>query len=264
MISLILHELKSRIGVLLGWGIGLAAFFGIYFAVYPEVGEQMKALSGVSFYKAMGIEVLTFESFIASSVVQFLPVYLGIYVIVASTATLAGEEESGTLDLVLAMPVHRWQIVIAKAVALSLVLFGVLLLAGLGNAIVFSVMKSKIVTEVTPMQLLLATLTGWPLTVAFLMIGMLLGAFLPNRRSAVIVTTALFIASYLLKSLPAMVNSLDPIKPLSLFSYFNSSASVFTHGAAASDVAILLGVSAISLILAVIAFQRRNINVGAW
>ena len=99
---------------------------------------------------------------------------------------------------------------------------------------------------------------------AFLMMGLFLGALLPNRRTAAVVTTVIFIASYVGKHLAGLVSSLDSIKRFSLFYYFDSSATLFTEGVQASDVAILLVVAAIFLFLAVIAFQRRNVTVGAW
>jgi ABC-2 type transport system permease protein len=61
-----------------------------------------------------------------------------------------------------------------------------------------------------------------------------------------------------------LVESLDPIKPLSLFTYFDSSETVFSEGVQASDVLILLGVAAVFFALALLSFQRRNVTVGAW
>ena len=264
MLNLLKHELQSRWGAIVGWGIGLALFGALYIVIFPEVGEQMTALADLSIYRAMGLDLRSFEGFIASSVVQFIPIYLGIYVIITSTETLAGEEDRGTLELLLTMPLHRWQIVSMKAIAIAVVSFLILVIAGLGSALVLHAIKATVKVDVTPMELFMVILSGWPLTLAFIMIGLFLGAFLPNRRTAASAMTIIFIANYFGESLTGLVASLDAIKPLSLFYYFDASATVFTKGVQAGDVWLLLGVAALFFGLAVLSFQRRNVTVGAW
>ena len=112
MFNLLVHEFRSRIGPIMGWGIGLALFGAMYINIMPEIGEKMKALADLSIYKAMGIDFSSLEGMIASSVLAFIPIILGIYAIITATGTLGGEEDNGTLELILAMPLERRQIVI--------------------------------------------------------------------------------------------------------------------------------------------------------
>ena len=60
MLSLLRHELFSRWGAVLCWGIGLGLYGVMYVAIYPEIGEQMSALAAISIYQAMGIAVSSF------------------------------------------------------------------------------------------------------------------------------------------------------------------------------------------------------------
>jgi ABC-2 type transport system permease protein len=140
----------------------------------------------------------------------------------------------------------------------------VLAIAGLGNALVLNWVKTTIEVDVTASQLFIAVINGWPITLAFAMMGLFLGAYLPNRRSASLVLTVVFIASYFGENLAGYVESLDFIKPYSLFTYFDSSTDVFNKGVQAGDVGLLLGVAAVFYLLAVISFQRRDVTVGAW
>jgi hypothetical protein len=96
------------------------------------------------------------------------------------------------------------------------------------------------------------------------MIGIFLGAILPNRRTAVVVMSVYFIASYFGENIAGMVKSLEPIKYFSLFNYYNTTATIFSDGPQLSDVLILLGIAAVFYFLALIGFSRRNITVGAW
>ena len=78
---------------MLGWAIALSLFAVMYIAIYPQLGEQLetlKTLFELPMYRAFGMQMNSFEGFMASSVVQFIPIILAIYVIMASTETLAG------------------------------------------------------------------------------------------------------------------------------------------------------------------------------
>ena len=264
MLSLLVHELRSRWRGIVGWGIGLTLFGTMYITVWPQAGEQMAGLADLPIYEAMGVNLGSFEGYIASVVVLFLPLLLGIYAIITGTKTLAGEEDDGTLELILARPLGRWQIVTAKGLAISIALIMILLVAGLGNAAALAGIKTSFETAFMPMELFCVVLTGWPITMAFAMISLFLGAFTPSRRIASIVATVILIASYFGENIAGMVESLDGIRPFSLFTYFDSSATVFKEGVAASDVLVLLGVAAVFFALAVISFQQRNVTVGAW
>ena len=52
-----------------------------------------------------------------------MPILLGVYMMTAATGTMGGEDDNGTLELVVAMPLPRWQIVMMKAIALIVVSF---------------------------------------------------------------------------------------------------------------------------------------------
>ena len=260
MLNLLKYELFSRRKAILGWGLGL----GLYGAMYIAVGDQYAALADISIYRAMGIDLGSLEGVLASSMVGFLPIFLGIYAIITSTETLAGEEDSGTLELIVAMPLPRWRIVTAKAVAISVAALLILASAGAVHALALNAIEASVEIDVTSGQLFMAALSAWPLTLVILMLGLFLGAFLPNRRAAALVTTVLFIASYLGETLTGLVQSLEVFRPLSLFYYFDSSTELFTNGVQARDLAVLFGLAALFFVLALLSFQRRDITVGAW
>ncbi len=264
MLSLFKYELFSRWGAVLGWGIGLATLGVMYIAIYPEFEDKMSVLADISFYKALGIDMGSFEGLIASSVILNLAVILAIYVIITSSGTLAGEEDRGTLELIVTMPLRRWQIVTTKAAALVGVTFLILLIAGISNIIALAWLKSFMELDVTAMQYFMGVLSAWPITLAFLMIGLFFSASMPNRRIAAMATTAVFLVCYFGAILTGLVESLKGLQPFLLFHYFDTSAALFTKGAQPGDVATLLGIAAFFFILTLISFQRRDITVGQW
>ena len=264
MFNLFKHEIRSRWRASLGWGFGLILFGALYISIAPGLFEQIKILKDLSIYELVGMQLGSIEGYMASVVLVYVPILLGIYCIIVSTSTLVGEEDNGTLELIVAMPLSRWQILTAKAMALCVVALFIMIIASIGNAFILAVMKINTPINVTPFGLFTALISSLPLALGLIMIGLFLGAILPNRRLSATVMTIFFIASFFGENITGMVKSLEPIKYFSLFNYYNTTETIFTDGAKLSDTIILLGVAAVFYVLALIFFKRRNITVGAW
>lgn len=265
MFNLLIHEIRSRRKAIFGWGFGLILYGAVYILIFPPgLFEQLKFLKDLSVYKLVGIQLGSFEGYLASIVLVYIPILFGIYCIIASTSTLAGEEDNGTLELIVAMPLSRWQILTAKAMALSVAAFFIMIIASIGNALILAAIKINTPINVTPFGLFTALISSLPLALGFIMIGLFLGAILPNRRLSATAMTIFFIASFFGENIAGMVKSLEPIKYYSLFNYYNTTETIFTDGAQSLDTIILLGVAVVFYVLASVFFKRRNITVGAW
>lgn len=264
MLNLFRHELRSRYGTILGWGMGLALYGAMNIAVWPEAGEQMQSMADLAVLQAIGFDLGSFAGYTASAVIGYIPLILGIYAIIASTGTLAGEEDDGTLELIVAAPLSRWQIVTVKAIALQIAAFLIIVIAGFGNALTLEAIRGLIELDVTSAELFVVTLSTWPITGAFIMMGLFLGTFLPSRRTAALTMTMIFIVSYFGLFVVRFAETLQPFEVLSLFNYFDFTATAFTEGPQAQDVGVLLGVALIFFALALLSFRRRNVTVGAW
>jgi ABC-2 type transport system permease protein len=264
MFHLLWYEIWSRRGAILGWGIGLTFYVFMYTLIYPEVADQMAGLGDLSIYQAMGIEVATFEGYLGSTIIGFIPILLGVYAVMTSTATLAGEEEDGTLELVLTTRLPRWQIVTAKALALLLVTAIIVTVAGVASMVAVGMVKEQITTSVSTQTVFNVMLSALPLVWALLMLGLFFGALLPSRRMAMMFGFLVLVGSYFGENIGGMVASMEVVKPYSLFTYFDSSSAVFTEGVAFGDVVVLLLVAAIGFGLALLSFQRRDVTVGNW
>ncbi len=267
MLSLLFQELRFRRNAILGWGIGLCFFPVVYVGLYPSLQDQLASFQEImdlAIYQALGISMASFEGYMASTVINLVPLILGIYAVLNGTGTLAGEEDNGRLELIVALPIHRWQIVLVKALALAVALLGILAIVAGATALTLASIQSQISTAVTPVDVFLALMAAWPLVMALGMVSLFFGVFSPNRRIAAILATALVIASYLGNNLAGMIDTLGPVKGFFLFTYYDASAEVFLNGQAAGDVLTLLAVALAALALAVLFFQRRSITVGAW
>lgn len=266
--NLFLHEMRSRRTAILGWGLGIALFGILIIMIFPDFEPQLAGfnLDEIELYQIMGDfgDFASFKGFVSVEMFTFIPILLGIYAIINGTGTLAGEEDNGTLEPLMALPIPRWQLVATKALALGLALLVILLIISAGEVIAFSALPPDTnVGEVEALDLVVATLAIWPLIMVFATLSLFLGAFMPTRRLAATVATIVLIATYLANNLVHQVNILETIQPLFPFKYY-SGQSVLESGVATGDLLFLLGAMAFFFVLALVSFQRRNVTVGAW
>jgi ABC-2 type transport system permease protein len=267
MLRLLLQELRFRRGAIIGWGLGLCFFPVVYVGLYPSFAEQMSTfqeMMDLAIYQALGISMASFEGYMASTVTNLIPVILAIYAVMNGTGTLAGEEDSGRLEMVVALPIPRWQIVAVKAVALGVTLLLILAISAGGAALTLLTILGQVETNVTVADVFLALLSAWPLAMAFGMISLFLGAFCPSRRVAAMLATIVVIASYLGSNLTGMITSLQSIEKLFLFHFYEATAGALENGQQLSNVLVLLSVALAAFGIAVFFFQKRNLTVGAW
>lgn len=264
MFRLFVQEMKFRLNGIIGWGLGLCFFPVVYIGIYPSVADEMAAFADIEFYAAMGMSLGTFTDWVASILVVFLPLVAAIYAIINNTGTLAGEEEDGRLEMLVTLPIPRWQVVAAKALAFSVSSAVIYLIVSLVSWGVFEVIKDQIETSLVGADMFRAVMSGWILVLSVGMISLFLAAFSSRRRIASMIAAAILVVSYFGSNLAASTNVLEPFEPFFLFTYLDASGSAILEGQAFGDILVLVGVALASFILAVIFFQRRKLTVGAW
>lgn len=270
MIRLLLQELRFRRNAIIGWAIGLSFVPALYVSLYPSFEDQLAGMMEIldlPIYQAMGMNFGNFEDWIASTVLTIIPIILAVYAVIDGTGTLAGEEDSGKLELVVTLPIPRWQIVTVKALAHGITLFLILFVVSLVSTGIFLAIKDQISQaslSIEAIDVFWGLLSAWPVVFAMGMLSLFLGAFCSTRRIAAILGTIIVLVSYFASNLAQQIESVENLKYLSLFTYYDSTATAFSDGQQFGDVAVLLVIALIAFALAVFFFQRRNITVGAW
>jgi ABC-2 type transport system permease protein len=267
MPRLLLQELRFRRNAIIGWGIALTFLPALYVSFYPQIADElvnMQSIMDLDIYKAMGMSFGTFEDWMASTVINIVPILLAIYAVIDGTGTLAGEEDSGRLELVVALPVRRSQIVTVKATAHAITLLFILFVVSITTTVVFLSIRNQVETALVATDVIWSLLYAWPLVMAYGMISLFLGTFCPSRRIGALVATVIVAVSYFGSNLSAQVEALEPLRPFFLYTYLDATAELYVTGPRASDVLVLLGVAFIAFFLAVFFFQRRDLSVGVW
>ena len=113
-----LYSLRWQV-IAYGLGLALIAMMDTY--IYPsyagqlanmELPESMKALLG-------GADYGTGRGFLGAEFFSWVPPLLVVFGVMAGTSALAGEEANGTLDLLLAQPISRRQLLLSKVAAIA-------------------------------------------------------------------------------------------------------------------------------------------------
>lgn len=246
---------------LIGFSIGLVVTEVIYMAVYPAMRDSAADLQAMmdnlpeAFRQLFGEDIASPEGYLRSQLFGELGLILFLVVAIAAGArATAGEEEARTLDLLLATPVRRAQVLWSKAVAL------VALLGVLGTVAFAAVLIVGPVFDlhVDALDLATATLMLVLASIAFASISLAIGAATGHRSTAIAVTTGTAVAMYVLNALGVTVAAMEPLRPLSLFRWLMSPLLI-TGGFAPRNVAVFVGVSALAYAVAHVRFARRDL-----
>lgn len=185
---------------------------------------------------------------------NFLPLIVLLVTIAYGAAALAGQDEDGTLGLLVTLPIRRASIVLQKAASMAAFAFVVTLVAGLcvvaGRWFDLSVDIGN-VASISATTLLMA--------VDFGLLAMFAGAATGSRGAAIGISTAVAVASYLLGSLAAVVSWLHPARYASLV-YWASGNNQLVSGPRVADYAVLIAVGVLLAFATVLAFERLDLR----
>jgi ABC-2 type transport system permease protein len=224
----------------------------------PEMIEFMKAYPK-EIMDAMGITDLTTpEGYLGGTSYGILGPILIIFVGASlGTRAIAGEEEAGRLDVLLAHPVTRWRVVVERAVAMlvALVLAGTFLLIGMvamSGVAEFSSIGAPNLAAASGQLVLLGLFFG--------SLALSVGAVTGSRGLTLGVVTAVAVLTYFANTLGPSVDWLAWSQDLSPFRYY-SGGEPLRNGFQALDSLVLVVASLVLVAVAIVGFERRDVGV---
>ena len=250
--------LRLRVASTGSAAFGLVAVLVIVGALFPAVGGTIGKLSlprGVSQLLG-GADYATLTGWFRSEIgAVYGPLVMGAVAITAAAAITAGEEEDRILALVLAHPITRARLVAAKAGAIAVLVVMIAVAAwvglligvalggggiGLGHTVAFAVHLAFFGLAIGAVALAIAAGTG-------------------RRALAGGVAAAVGIIGWLINGFAPLVRALDWLKYLSPF-YYYAGHDPLTQGIDPGDLAVLGGVAVVLAVVAMLAFERRDLR----
>jgi ABC-2 type transport system permease protein len=263
LVSPFLKALRDARRMILGWAIGIGAVSLLYTSLYPQVATPDYAKLIESYPEALRhafnlTDVVSPAGYLNSTVFGLLgPVLLVIFMVVYGSKTIAGDEEAGTLDLVLAHPVSRTRLLLHRLAALVV---AALLVCAAVLVLELAVSGPANLGAVGPGRLAAATVHLALVGVCFGALTLAVGAATGRRAVAVGTGAALAVLAYFGNNLAPQVSGLHWVQRLSPFYYGNGHLPL-VHGLNLGDCGILLAIAAVVSALGLAAFTRRDIAV---
>ena len=215
---------------------------------YPDALKALVASGG-------DLDYASGAGYLGSELFSFMvPLLLLIAAIGAGARATAGEEERGTLDLLLANPLSRRRLVAEKFGALA----GEIALLAIVLWLSLLVGVEIVAMDVSAPSLAAATTSAALLGLALGAFALLVGAASGRRGVAIGVAAATAVAAYLVNSLAALVDFLEPVKQSSPFYHYVASDPL-REGLALEHVAFLVALALVAAGLAAVAFDRRDL-----
>lgn len=247
------------------WGIGLGMLGLVIMIIIPNVAilKQFESLmtSMPALLKALGMEdaaqLATPEGFISAGYFGRVLLILAIYTVLAGLNITANEEDQGIMDVVLALPLPRWRLVLEKFAAYSLMLMGVVSLGFVGLYV--GSIGSNI--QVDGGKLLVSSINVLPSAILMLAFTSFAGTFFRTRNGAGAAAVIFIVASYVVDFIGSAASDsfIAPLRSISFFAYYDN-AHIMQTGLNVPYIALLLGLSFVLVAGSVWFFQRRDIG----
>lgn len=266
MLKILQQSLKMQRKSFIFWTIGLIFLVALYMALYPSIKESAAELNAYiekmpeafrTAFLAEGADYASPLGYISSEVYsQMLPILFLFFAIGFGASAIAGEEEKGTLDIVLSTPIRRSQFLLEKfaSLVISLIYLSLVIIIALFFGAKF------IDVDLTFSQLFSATFMLLLLGINFGSLALFIGSAFGNKGLAIGLTTAFAVFSFLLNAFYAFVSELDKVKDFSPF-YHYSSTNALINGIDWPSAWLLIWVTAALVSLSIAAFARRDLNV---
>lgn len=262
--NIFLKTLRDQRLSLLYWGVGLIAMAVIMALFYPTIShmtafndylsqlpEGMKEMFGAGI-----IDYTSPAGYFSTELFSFMvPLLLLVFAVGFGANAIAGDEEKGTLGLLLTNPVSRRRVVVDK--------FGILLVSTILLGFTFwvslaiSVLAMHI--NISLLKLAEATLGAGLLALVFGSLSFLSGCIKGNKGMSMGIASGLAVLTYLLNTLGGLVNGLKDYRFLSPF-YHYLEPDTLNNGLSPLHILVLSGLIIVFFAFSIPAFVRRDIT----
>jgi ABC-2 type transport system permease protein len=247
---------------LLGWAVAIAAVAAMYAAFWPTVNtpQMQQALANYpeGLLEALNYDLTSPAGYLGSSVYGLLvPLLVAVFAIALGARAVAGDEEAGTLELLVAHPVSRTRLALHRFAALvaALVLVGVVLwlamLAVAGPAELTGVTAAELAAATTQLVLFGGCLGGLALSV---------GAATGNKALALGVSAGVAVLGYLANGVFPQLQGLQWTRDLSPWHWYLGGQPL-SNGLQVGDSLLLAATTLVLVAAGTWRFNHRDVAV---
>lgn len=220
MLPVLTHTLRCRRTSVIWWALGVAGMCALLAVAYPTVRDNNEldrtfadlppgvlAVLGLSGGNLLSSPTGYLDSQLFANI---LPIMLLVFSIGLAAWTIAGDEAAGSLELLLANPISRARVALARWAAL------ILLVTTLAAVCVIALVALAPATGLDhglpTSHIAAATAAAALLALTFAAIAFSVGATTGSRGAATATAATLAVAGYVLEGLSQQVRALHPVR----------------------------------------------------
>jgi ABC-2 type transport system permease protein len=258
--SLFIKTLRDQRWQVLGYGAALLGMAALVVRIWPSYRSALEVIDlppALEAFLGTDLWIGTAPGFISAEYFSWIVILLIVFAVVQGTGAIAGEESSGTIDILLAQPLPRTQMVLAKAAATVIGAAVIVMLGFLGFAVTVPVTD----IAVTVSDTFAACANLLPITLLFYALSLWLGAVSPSRSIAAGIAIGLVTLAYFANTIAAGVDALEWMKYGSPFYYYGAGLPL-VEGINWLHAGSLLAVALLFFVLSLRTFEARDVTVG--
>jgi len=227
------------------------AFKDLMIDLGPEMMEQFNFIPNAE-------DMASYIGFLNVELYQmFWLLILGILVGFIAASLISKEVEAKTIDLLMANPISRKQIVVEKYLGL----IPLILIVNFATMMTVYGVTLAIDEEINFGYLFMTHVVSIPYFLAIAGIGLMVSVIIDEKMKASIIMIAIIVGMFVFRSISLMVPDYESISSISLTYYFNPYDILKSGTVDVVGIVVLIVVILECLFASMFIFERRDINV---
>ena len=260
--NIFMKTFRDQLGSIFWWSVGFI-FLSIYLAwFYPYISKNAEIFKMVEALPPVIKNLIGDIDFAATPAgffnLQpfsfFAPIMILFYSVSRGVGAIAGEKESGTLDLLLSKPVSRSKVIIQKVLSISLGLAIIHLFFFLGMVLGLALFKINL----SIIKLAETMFSLYFLSLSFLAISIFAGVIFLDRKKAVGVVSGFALISYIVNAYAPALKLFQIVRSFSPF-YYNSGNAPIKNGLDFRLISAQIFIFIFFLLISLLIFKKRDL-----
>jgi ABC-2 type transport system permease protein len=248
---------------LLGWTLAIVAVGAMYASFWPTMQSPQMQQALASYPQDLlaafnYTDLTTAAGYLGSAVYGLLvPLLVAVFAIAAGTRAVAGDEEAGTLDLVLAHPIGRGRLAGQRFAA---IVASIIVIVGMLGLTMVAISGPAEFDGITPGEFAAMSVHLALFGTTFAALAYAIGAATGSRPLALGASAGVAVLAYLANSVFPQVEAFGWTRDLSPFHWYLG-GDPLVNGLQVDGVLLLLAATATLAAVGTWAFTRRDIAV---
>jgi ABC-2 type transport system permease protein len=203
------------------------------------------------------ISMLEPKGFIALEFFSWWWMLAGLFIAYQSVSVIAGDFENKRMDVMLSTPISRRRYLLEKFGAMSIISLLIIMVASGG--LIAGIANINALNEFGAETVLLSLMGCLPFLMAVTAVGIFTAVFFQKTRVGMGISFAFVIGEFFLYTFGNFSKSLEWMKTVSIFNYWDYSSVIFDNLFKAGDFVLLAAVAIAIVIISIWVFEKKDI-----